>query len=151
MSSFVVFVKGTWQFLSIKNLGFTFRPHDITDEFESFYWTILYVTLRYLHWTGETTPDEALAAIFYPSKDWPYTFGANSEFRLHIQIGGSGKTPLTLCKHILDKHDVKNNPGLTQWITTRFKDLEALCSWNLEEETALLSGHEPKIWKALQL
>ena len=49
-----IWVKGTWQFISISRLRDpSTRPHQVSDDLESFFWVLLYLVVKCRNITGE--------------------------------------------------------------------------------------------------
>src|SRR6267154_4057076 len=49
-----IWVQGTWQFISISRLRDpSTRPHQVSDDLESFFWVLLYLVVKCRNITGE--------------------------------------------------------------------------------------------------
>ncbi|KAG9226998.1 hypothetical protein CCMSSC00406_0008970 [Pleurotus cornucopiae] len=100
---------GTWAFMSIDLLLGERRPHQISDDLESFFWVVLYYGLLYLPHNKVDNLYEIITAVFEQ-----YTYYGEAK-------GGSGKDTMVMNGHYIGDHappplEFTANTPLTQFV-----------------------------------
>ncbi|KAL0566099.1 hypothetical protein V5O48_015921 [Marasmius crinis-equi] len=166
---------GTAPYVSIKQLTFTpipRRPHNVSDDLESFYWLLLFVALRWCRWNqGPCGLERILEAVFNDSEAQDYISAGGHVHRTvnggkyKTQIAGHGFRRYVLTGRELVvgmnqnegicqpnqvstlglAHKHKHNSPLGRWLTARTDDLDKLLRVNyvLQDNFFLNSRADP--------
>ena len=102
-------VQGTWQFISVRLLSQPGAEHQLQDDLESFFWVLLWVSLRY---TAHNQDPERLGSLL-SSFDQVF-WGSNQ--------GGEHKQNILMARHIPERVVFSAGDGLNT-IFSKFNDL----------------------------
>ena len=113
--------QGTWQFISTAQLIAPKRLYGVSDELESFFFVLLYVSL---HWIIHNQPDEL---------NVEHIFDQSHIIKTGIHHGGAGKFCMYTMGHdiFLEELEFTESPPLTDLIRQLYCFFESLTHFNL--------------------